>query len=157
MTLAHDLYAETNPALCAYILAKFCAGHQKKSGTAAELAVCYLTLPIVLSDDLSETFAHTNGATGLSTWLDRNPQVRVGLAERVNLTLQFTTEAVRFGCLSNLLRLDAGGRILCGSLRARKSSFSAIGQAESKAERLGQWFDSAGSSRAVMSSFGVTA
>lgn len=157
MTLAYDLYAETNPAFCAHILAKFCAGHQKKAGTEAELAVCYLTLPIVLSEDLSETFAHTNGATGLSTWLDRNPQVRIGLAERVNLTLQFTTEAIRFGCLSNLLRLDVEGRILCGSLMAKKSSFPTIIQAELKAERLGQWFDSAGSSRAVMSSLGVTA
>jgi hypothetical protein len=156
MMLAHDLYAETNPAFCAHILAKFCTGHQKKANTPAELAVCYLALPIVLSEDLNKTFEHTNGATGLSTWLDRSPEVRVGFAERVNLTLQFTTEAVRFGCFSKALHLDTEGLIYCGKLSTNKSKSPSIAQAELKAERLGQWFDSAGSSRAVMSLFGVT-
>lgn len=155
--LAHDLYAETNPAFCAQIIAKFCVGHQKRAGEPADLAVCYLVLPIILSDDLVETFSGTNGATGLLVWLERNPKIRVGLAARVNLTLRFTTDAVRFGCVSNQLRLDENGKVSSGSLKARKGNSQDILQAESNAVRLGQWFESVGSSRAVLSSFGVVA
>lgn len=157
MITTHDMYAETNPAFCAHILAIFCSSYEKGSQGAPEVPLCYLALPLVLSEDLSPTFLQTNGQTGLSVWLERNPQVKVGLAERINTTLQFSTAAVRFGCVVGLLKLTEQGQLVRGHLKPPKPSGSSIAEAEVRAKRLGQWFGSAGSARAVMSSLGVTA
>lgn len=156
MITSHDVYAETNPAFCAQILAIFCAKHEKECELAPDLSVCYLTLPLVLSEDLGSTFEQTNGKTGLSVWLDRNPQIRFGLADRVNLTLQYTTAAVRFGCVVGLLRLSEQGQLARGHVKSSGARSPSTAEAVARAQRLGQWFSSAGSARAVMSSFGVT-
>lgn len=155
MISAHDIYAETNPAFCALVLATFADAYFKTSQRAPELICCYLTLPLALSQDLTESFSGTNAKTGLLVWIERSPQVRVDLAQRVNSTLQITTDAVRFGCLTGVLALTEEAR-LRRAVAPSKIAGETVRQALAKSKSLGCWFGAAGSSRAVMAALGVT-
>lgn len=157
MNRAHDIYAETNPAYCAAVLAQFCAshnehqiGHSKRWGSPP-------VLPIVLSEDLAETFDKCVKSTGLLVWLDRSPRIRVGLSGRVNATLPVSTEAIRFGCIAGLLRLEGEGTIASSHRKLPAAVSSGVaGPALKRARLLGSWFAEAGSARAVMEAMGVS-
>lgn len=156
MITAHDIYAETNPAFCSLILASFAGGYLKTSNRNPELICAYLILPLALSQDLNESFAGTNEKTGLLVWVERSPQVRLGLAERVNSTLQITTEAVRFGCVTGSLLLAEDGRLQQGKKPIKIAGKETVKDAVKKSRSLGCWFGATGSSRAVMTALGVT-
>ncbi|MCC8403326.1 DUF6521 family protein [Paraburkholderia sp. MMS20-SJTN17] len=157
MELAYDIYADTNPAFCAAVLAEFCASHSKTIGVPPSLIVAYPVLPIAMSEDLAATFAHTNHSTGLMSWLHRSPRIREDFAKRVNRTLQITTTAVRFGCHIEMLRLDNEG-LLSGDLKRVPTyeKTSGISEILSRARLLGRWMAAAGSARVIMEGFGVT-
>lgn len=157
MTSAHDVYAEINPAYCASIITQFCTAHFKKSGLFPLIPVAYLVLPIVLSEDLSSTFDGCVGSTGLLVWLNRSPRIRAGLAQRVNETLEVTTAAIRFGCVSRLLSLAPDGTVL--SERNRLPSLvteGVAGAALKRSKKLGVWCGEAGSGRAVLEAMGLS-
>lgn len=160
MSVAHDLFSEINPAFCAYALVAFSTAYNSGSEKAPELPLVYLALPIALSGDLASTFEGTNKRTGMLEWLDRTPQVQVGLTERVNASLGIVTEAVRFACFSRVLALDDGARLTMGERKLKKSVITSLseGPAQSlrRAERLGYWFASAGSTKTVFDMMGLT-
>ncbi|MBK8257627.1 MAG: hypothetical protein IPK82_33775 [Polyangiaceae bacterium] len=160
MKAAHDIFAETNPAFCAYALVGFTAAFLSVNAGGPELPVAYLSLPIALSGDLAGAFSGTNKNTGLLEWLERSPQIQIGLAERMNRSLSIVTEAVRFGCFSRVLTVTDGARLLLGKRKAKKSATTALsdGPAQSlrRAERLGYWFAAAGSTKTVFDMMGLT-
>lgn len=160
MTVAHDVFAETNPAFCAYALAAFAGAYLTLNEVGPELPACYVVLPIALSGDLTVTFNGTNRNTGLLEWLNRNPQLQIGLAARINASMNIVTEAVRFGCFSHLLSLNEDGRIRLGTQKVKKSVVDKLGDetayAIKRAERLGYWFALAGSTRTTFDMMGLT-
>jgi hypothetical protein len=157
MRVAFDLYAQTNPAFCAAVLAEFCEAYQKRIDASPSLVTAYLVLPITMSEDLAPTFDSTNARTGFSVWLHRNPQLCDGLAKRVNGTLAVTTEAIRFGCISKQLFLDTDGLLSSLNRKLPKTmSDGAIDPTFSRARLLGAWIAEAGSPRVVMEGFGVS-
>jgi hypothetical protein len=160
MTIAHDVFAETNPAFCAFTLAAFTAAYSTINEDGPELPLCYVALPIALSGDLANTFNGTNKKTGLLEWLNRSPQVQVDLAVRLNSSMNLVTEAVRFGCFSHLLRLNEESRIQLGSLKLKDGMLAKLGsestQSIKHAERLGYWFAMAGSTRTSFEMMGLT-
>jgi hypothetical protein len=157
MRIAFDLYAQTNPAFCAAVLAEFCETYRKRIDTSPSLVTAYLILPITMSEDLAPTFEGTNARTGFSVWLHRNPQLCDGLAKRVNGTLPVTTEAIRFGCISKQLILGTDGLLSSLNRKLPKTmSDGAIDPAFLRARLLGAWIAEAGSPRAVMEGFGVS-
>lgn len=160
MTVAHDVFAETNPAFCASVLAEFTAAYMSLNVAGPQLPSCYIALPIALSGNLAVTFEGTNRNTGLLEWLTRSPQVQVGLATRINASLGIVTEAVRFGCFTHMLALDENGRLLLGARKMKKSALNRLHDepalAIKHAERLGYWFAMAGSTRTTFDMMGLT-
>ncbi len=160
MTVAHDVFAETNPAFCAYALTGFTAAYVSIKDAGPELPLGYVALPIALSGDLAGTFDGTNRKTGLLEWLNRSPQVQVGLAERINASMPVVTEAVRFACFARVLAVEADGRIRVGSQKLKKSAIDGLGEGPARAlkhaERLGYWFAMAGSTRTTFDMMGLT-
>ena len=159
MTVAHDVFAETNPAYCASVLGAFTAAYVSLNEAGPELPACYLALPVALSGDLAATFNGTNRNTGLLEWLTRSPQVQVGLAARVNASMSIVTDAIRFGCFTDLLVLEEDGRIHLGTQKVKKSALNKLhdepAQAIKHAERLGYWFAMAGSMRTTFDMMGL--
>lgn len=160
MTVAHDVFAETNPAFCAYALIAFTDGYASIKEAGPQLLLGYLALPIALSGDLAGTFNGTNKNTGLLEWLNRNPPLHVGLAERINASMPVVTQAIRFGCFAGVLAVEVDGRICVGSRKAKKSAINGLGKAPARAikhaERLGYWFATAGSTRTIFDMMGLT-
>lgn len=158
--VAHDVYAEMNPAFGAYVLAAFTAAYLTLNDDGPEMPSCYVALPIALSGDFAATFNGTNRNTGLLEWLNRSPQIQVGLSARINASLNIVTEAVRFGCFSQVLALNEDGRIRLGTLKIKKSILNKISgesaHAIKHAERLGYWFAMAGSTKTTFNMMGVT-
>lgn len=159
MTVAHDVFAETNPAYCASALAAFTAAYVSLREAGPELPACYLVLPVALSGELAVTFNGTNRNTGLLEWLTRSPQVQVGLAARVNASMNIVTDAIRFGCFTDLLVLGEDGRVHLGTQKVKKSALNKLHeepvQAIRHAERLGYWFAMAGSTRTTLDMMGL--
>jgi hypothetical protein len=160
MSVAHDIYAETNPAFCAHALAAFATSYLSVNEKGPEVPIVYLALPVALTGDLGPTFEGTNKNTGLLEWLNRQPQVQVGLANLVNASMDIVTDAIRFGCFSRILVVNTGARLVLGPQKVKKSAVAALSvspaQSIKRAERLGFWFASAGSTRTVFDMMGLT-
>lgn len=160
MIVAHDIYSETNPAFCAYALVAFVNAYISISAEAPEVPTVYLALPVALSSDLEETFKGTNKKTSLLEWLERSPQVQIGLAERLNASLGIVSEAIRFACFTRVLTLDEFGRLGLGDLKLKKNAVKALSEKPARvikrAERLGYWFATVRSTRSVFDIVGLT-
>lgn len=160
MSVAHDVYSETNPAFCALVLVTFTTSYLSVNAEGPEVPAAYLAVPVALAGDFGHCFDGTNKNTGLLEWLGRRPQVQIGLANLVNTSMDIVNEAIRFGCFSRLLVLNPTARLGLGTQKAKKSALAALSEAPAqaikRAERLGFWFASAGSTRTVFDMMGLT-
>lgn len=159
MAIAHDIFAETNPAYCAFLLGTFVRAYRTRSGSEPDITLCYAALPLALSGDLAPTFGRTNRKTGLLEWLRRSPVIQIRLAARVNGSLDIVTEAIRFGCFSNLLAINTEGRVAPGASPVPKHLKAQLTQETQdifdNIDRLGHWFALAGSTRTVFNMMGL--
>ena len=160
MKAAHDVFAETNPAFCASVLVEFTKAYSSLRPEGPEIPTAYLALPVALSGELAGTFDGTNKNTGLLEWLERSPQVQVGLAERLNASLDIVTDAIRFGCFARVIMLRENACLQLGDKTVKPSAIRALGeepeQVTKRAGRLGNWFATAGSTRTVFDMMGLT-
>lgn len=160
MRVAHDVYAETNPAFCAAALIEFTKAYVSAKPEGPETPLVYLALPVALSGELAGAFDGTNKNTGLLEWLERSPQVQVGLADRVNASLDIVSDAIRFGCFAEVLVMGKGARLQLGGKKLKASAVSALGeepaQAIKRSGRLGHWFSAAGTTRTIFDMMGLT-
>jgi hypothetical protein len=159
MMIARDVFAETNPAFCCAVFAQFCLAYQQAQPTERPpvAALIYLVVPIAISEDLAPTFEGCNIDTGFAVWLSRNPNVVTELAKKVNLTLEITTAAVRFGCVTGTLRLTDQGDVESSLKKIPTSISGGVASAALKRARLfGAWAAAMGSPRAVLEALGVS-
>ncbi|MEX6679180.1 DUF6521 family protein [Pseudomonas sp. W2Oct36] len=159
MAVAHDIFAETNPAYCAALLATFVGAYRSRSGTDPDISLCYAALPLALSGDLSSTFDRTDRRTGLLEWLRRNPVIQIRLAGRVNGSLDIVTEAIRFACFCHLLAINSEGRLVPGGSSVPKHLTMQLSKSTQQVfkniDRLGCWLALAGSTRTVFDMMGL--
>lgn len=160
MIVAHDLYAETNPAFCAYILATFTLAYEEEKSSSPEMLLCYAALPIALSGNLEKTFLGTNRLTGLLEWLQRNPVVQIDLRERIDSSADIVTEAIQYGCFSKLFSINEQGLLSAGPKSTNKSAINRLSSrnlnAFKRARSLGYWMAMAGSTRTTLNMMGLT-
>lgn len=158
--MAHDLYAETNPAFCAYLLATFASVYEEEKATSPEVVLSYTALPLALSGDLEHTFNSTNKATGLLEWLQRHPEIQIELLTRINASMDIVTEAIRYGCFAQLITLTAEGQLRSGPKATNKAAIKRLCQenqaAFKQATLLGAWFATAGTARTTLNMMGLT-
>lgn len=159
MKTTYDVFAETNPAFCAYALTRFTEAFESLNAEGPELPLSYLALPIALSGDLSRAFDGTNRNTGLLEWLTRSPGVQIELAARVNGSMGIVTEAIRFSCFMRVITIDTTGRLKSGPKRLKKSALNGLSEGPvasiKNSERLGYWFAMAGSARTTFDMMGL--
>ncbi len=159
MIVAHDVFAETNPGFCAHALVAFTSAFQEILPQGPEVPLAYLALPIALSGELSSTFGKTNRATTLSTWMDRHPRIQVELERRIDASLELVREGLQFACFTNALTWR-GAHLLRGPVKLKKAEAREYGDgvvgAIKRAERLGYWFATVGSQRAIFNTMGLT-
>lgn len=159
MAIAHDIFAETNPAYCAALLATFVGAYRSTCNADPDIALCYAALPLALSGDLASTFDRTDRRTGLLEWLRRSPVIQIRLAARVNGSLEIVTEAIRFACFSHLLTINAEGRLVPGASTVPRNLTKQLTETTQQIfkniDRLGCWLALAGSTRIVFDMMGL--
>jgi hypothetical protein len=159
MTVAHDLFAETNPAFGTFTIVGFCRNFWEAAGRAPAVGLLYLAVPVAMSGDTQTSFSDTNSRTGLLAWLNRYPEIRLDLGARLDASLPIVSAAVKLGLASRALELGKGGTIGLGRNVPAKAHVDRLPR-ESKqvirrAERLGTWMAGAGSTASIFSAFGV--
>lgn len=160
MMIAYDLFAETNPAFGAYGLLGFCRKFIAAEGRQPNFALSYIALPIALSDDLDSSFEETTALTGLLSWLNRYPDVRVDLGARLEASKDIVSAALRFSLSAGALVFEPDGTLRLGARKPVQAPADNLPQnakrALKRAERLGTWMGKAGSTATIFSAFGVT-
>src|SRR3954447_23234848 len=106
-----DTFAMTNPALTSILLWQFVKSFEEATGSGPTLSLCYIVLPIVMSRSMVESFAGTNVATGLLTWLTRHPELPLKMPGRIGNTRELTAKAIRFGIAYRLFTVKEDGTI----------------------------------------------
>lgn len=157
MSTAIDLYATTNPALGSAVLWSFLRG-AADAEEMLEFPLLFLPLPILLSS-LRDTFEGTNRRTGFYAWLERHPDITVGLAERVVRMQPITQRAVLFGAKTGIIWGAPDARFVA-TAAVRDAALARAGDAVRPlfplARRLGAWVGDVGSTRDVLYALGLS-
>lgn len=139
---SHDIFAETNPAFCALVLAATISAYRQVASVSMPVTLIPLILPIVMSGELDRAFKHTSHATGLSGWISRTPTVIFGLQDRVQAGIGTSLKALQFGIHYRVLEINDHAQV--GSLTGTEDTdmLRRLGfeRTASKAKRLGSWF-----------------
>jgi hypothetical protein len=154
-----DVFAGTNPALGAAVLRSFAEGYSSVDQEGALLPLMWLVLPQILSKRIGDTMRGTNVRTGLLNWIARNPEVSIGLANRVQATAPFTRDSIAFGIRYGLLKFSDGRVLASDEGLRRQIRFPASdvrGQALTRASRLGTWMAHMPNPHSIFYSFGLS-
>lgn len=156
---AIDTYAATNPALCAIILRAYIEGFAKSNPNGLPFPLILLPIPIVLNSDIVKMFEKTKGSTGLIPWIDRNPEVTVGFAQRVQDTAEYSRAGLLFGARYGVFEINRAGRVTLkpDGLTKKTTSIKApyIANAIRLADRFGTWVGKAGNPETILVALGV--
>ena len=155
-----DAFAATNPAFCAVVLRAFVKGYVEQDPEGVPLSLLLIPLPVLLSGDIAGALVGTNATTGLLPWVARNPEITIGLRERVGRVASFTREALLFGLRYRVLTITSAGLVLPDTAGLKKQpKFAAttdVGRALANGRKLGQWVGQVRSPQTVLVSLGVS-
>lgn len=157
MKVAHDLYAETNPAFVVFTIVAFCRTYLVDTNPSVDVGLLYLVVPIAMSGDTEKSFSETNAKTGLLAWLTRYPAIRYDLGERLDASVPIVSAAIRFGLSSRALQLCKDGTVKLGPnglpISVADSLAPGPRQVLRRAERLGGWMSKAGAPATELARF----
>lgn len=160
MNVAHDLFAETNPAFGAFALLAFSRSYLRARKDGPSLALAYVALPIALSNDLDRSFTETAATTGMLAWLNRYPEVKIQLGSRLDACRDVVTAALRYGLSAKALTLLPDGTLQPGASAPSEKPLEGLPEEPMdvmrRAKRLGTWMGKSGAAGTVFSAFGVT-
>jgi hypothetical protein len=147
-----------NPAFCGILLTRAVCGYTSEAGMGMPLALTFLALPIVLHEQTRDLLPPSK-STWMIQWLQRNPQVRVGFAARVQSLSSCTRECLLFMTAHGHLRMADSGRLLegapFGSIAKLFRRSAELKKCVSKAELIGKMFAKAGKPPTIFAFWGI--
>lgn len=148
-----------NPSFCSCLLWQAAVGHKSFAQESLPFDISFLVLPLVLHRATRDALPATV-RTSLTVWVEDNPLARSQVADRSRMLVQFTKEALMFGGLHGLLEFQAGAITASSNWKKliaaeMKDSTDEVRSCMKRAEFIGKWLASSGSSSTVMAIFGV--
>ena len=148
-----------NPGYCGWLLREVVEGYAAEAPGGMPLPRAFLALTVVLHKPTRDLLPRSVAST-LLVWLQENPEVRVGVAERTRELTPFAREALLFlGSRGHLTVADDGRLTSAGKIGRGKSALVAgsgdLKDALQKAKFVGRWFAVAGTPAAVFQAWGV--
>jgi hypothetical protein len=148
-----------NPSFCSCLLWQAAVGHKSISQDPLPFELSFLVLPIVLHRATRDALPAAV-RTSLAVWINDNPLARSRVADRSRMLVKFTKEAMMFGGLHGLLQFQAGmitanpgwKKLIAADM---KDSTDEVRSCMKRAEFVGKWLASSGSSSTAMAIFGV--
>jgi len=150
-----------NPAFCSVLLWHAALGYamESNSHSAMPFEESFLVMPMVLHRETRDSLPR-NATTSLAAWINTYPLARPTVADRGQLLVPFTKEALYFGGVHGLLRFSNGilqansdwrGKIR----RVLNDSSDEVRLCNKRAEFLGKWFAKTGGAETVLTFLGV--
>jgi hypothetical protein len=99
-----------NPAFCGVVLHTFIKEYQSRLKQDMPYPLVFLILPIVLNRKLRESLPRT-ARTRFHVWLQAEPFIKIGLAERVKVLVPITRESLAFLLQRQIVGISARGEI----------------------------------------------
>lgn len=160
--ISGDTYSTTNPALCSLILWSFLSGFEQVKKDGCELPILFLPLPLILSKTIRNNFEGSNTATGLLTWIARNPSILINIAQRVEATQNITRDAILFGTTNNVLAFNDEGLVFSNNKGIKVSKvfledhFKEGKEMLLTTRRFGNWCGQLESTKTIFNVLGVS-
>ena len=134
-------------------------GHHAEDQRGIPLEAAFLVLPVVLHRGTRELLPKTI-VTSLPVWLEENPLVRSGIAERARTLVPFTKDAMLFGGTRGLISLSPVEISATAGWKKKideflKSTSQEVVACAKRAEFLGRWFARIGNGATIMALLGV--
>jgi hypothetical protein len=154
-----DVFATTNPAYCSLVLRAFVEGYMQGDKEGVPLPLVILPLPLVATESIANTLASTNASTGLLPWISRNPEVTIGMSERLAKTAGFSQDGLLFGIRFGILTISKAGRVITADAGLKKKlklpATEEPGRGIALSRRIGIWAGQVQSPETVFISLGA--
>lgn len=145
-----------NPAFCGRIIYHAIKTYQQESKRPMPFPLIYLILPMVLH---RKTRERIKSVTKMQIWIQNNPEMLIGFAERAKNMVLITNEAVEFLMQSGIVTLTSNAELelaeLFKSLSTSKYTNDEIKECISKSSSVAKWFAKAGTVETIYISWGV--
>jgi hypothetical protein len=130
-----------NPAFCSLVLREAVKGYQSKKSFGMPYPLAFLVFPLVLHKPTRESFPKKTSAK-MRLWLQNQPEIRIGFAERSRQLVTFTKEAILFGTNNNILGINDDLLVAQGRIKTTKLwvDDSEVSNCLKIAGFLGKWF-----------------
>jgi hypothetical protein len=148
-----------NPSFCSCLLWQASVGYEGATHMPLPFDISFLVLPTVLHRETRESLPKVV-RTSLAVWIDDNPLARSRIADRARTLVPFTKEAMMYGGLHGLFEFQGGAISANLEWKKRiaadlKDSTDEVRSCAKRAEFVGKWLASSGSSSTVMAILGV--
>jgi hypothetical protein len=145
-----------NPAFCGRIIYYVIKTYAEESKRPMPFPLVYLILPLVLH---RKTRERIKSVTQMQIWIQHNPELLIGFADRTKSMVQITNEAVEFLMQSGIVVLNNNAELelaqLFKSLSVSKYTNDEIKECISKSQNVAKWFAKAGTVETIYTSWGV--
>lgn len=146
-----------NPAFCGEMMRRCIKAYQQKARRPMPFPLLFLILPIILHKSTRELMPRT--ARGrMYSWLQANPQVKVGFAQRARTLLSTSKETLAFMMQFGVLTVDIDAMLsvpVKSPRGIRKLESGEVSDCFKGAELLGKWFANSGSSISIYTMWGI--
>jgi len=144
-----------NPAFCARILYGTILSYKKECKRDFPFVLSYLVLPIVLH---KETRQRVKTVSHMQVWLQKNPELLIGYAQRAKSLISITSEATEFLLQGGKAAFNGDSIIITCPIKP--SMLKCVSDEEmiecfQKAEAVGKWFARNGTVENIYQSWGV--
>lgn len=149
-----------NPAFCGALVYEFVRSYTRTKSKPPSLALPFCALPICLHPSTRERLPRST-ITGLYAWLEQNPDVLVGFADRAINLAPYVREALRYAIARDAILIAENGLVETGSKRA---SFPVSYLEETTTEtrntvdavrKVARWFAAAGDTPTILAAWGI--
>ena len=148
-----------NPAFCALTISAGVRGYASVESAGMPFPLAFLVLPVVLHKQTRDALPRSV-RTYLATWIEDNPDVRIGFADRARALVPFVREGLLLAFSQGEIALRSEGRVAPGARPARIGDYlgAATDEVRScirKAEFVGRWLARAGTVPTIVALWGV--
>jgi hypothetical protein len=156
-----DIFATTNPALCALLIWAFCKSYHAQNKDGCEHPMIFIPVPFCLSSKVRDTLTGTNSTTGFMNWIQRNPELMSDFPNLLSNTSSFTRNGLLFAISYSMISVSEEGLFIPNDnfklseqrIRSLDENILVFVKAASK---FGAWLGQLGNLRATFQSMGVT-
>jgi hypothetical protein len=149
-----------NPAFCGALISEFANEFYKARKRGPHFLLAFCALPIALHPDTRRSLPYSI-RTSMYSWIEQNPKVSVGFAQRAYNLVPYVQEAIRFALthrgidINELAEFTIGDNRVLFSRRFAQDLTPETNDVIHATRLVGRWFAAAGSAAVILSSWGL--